>query len=137
MRCEGIRERDHEGVFDSGASISPFLPLSASCSHPLICETHCHCFFFFSSSHMVIIHWSKCQWVQTTTVSQGGELLTRPGVKGQRFIGQLSGDASLITEWNQACTHLDFCVGLCGPAILSHNDLKKWVECCCGLSVST
>lgn len=36
-----------------------------------------------------------CQWTQTTMVSQGGELPTRPGAKGQRFISQLSCDVSL------------------------------------------
>lgn len=66
-------------------------------------------------SLVVIIHLStKCQWMQTTTVSWGGELPTRPGVKGQRFISQLSGDASLATEWHQVCAHRALSVGLRG-----------------------
>lgn len=108
---EGAKESERgitkESLILGRPSLS--LLLSPYCSHPLMSVSHyLFLFIILPCGHNSL----ACQWLRTTTVSQGGELPTNLDVKGQCFISQPSSDASLTTVRNGECTRLDFCVRL-------------------------
>lgn len=115
---EGARESER-GIMRESLILSHPSPHAAICillSSPSPVCVPLLLFIILPHGHNSSEH-SSVSGSTTTTVSRGGELPTRPGGKGQRFISQLSGDASLTTVWNPACAHLAPCVFT--PAITS------------------